>query len=80
MVRQRKPKLEEIIDGLQCPINFRCYRSKYKDICNAKDIGMESFLVCLEKNPSKCKFSFSFGFKYFCKCPLRIFIAKELKR
>jgi hypothetical protein len=80
MARQRKPKLEEIIGGLQCPINFRCYKSKYKDLCKAQDIGMESFLVCLDKNPPKCNFSFSFGFKYFCKCPLRVFIAKEFKR
>ena len=80
MVKQRKPKLEDIVGELQCPINFRCYKSKYKDLCKAKDIGMESFLVCLEKNPQKCKFSFAFGFKYFCKCPLRVFISKELKR
>jgi hypothetical protein len=80
MAKQRKPKLDEIIGGLQCPVNFRCYKSKYKDLCKAQDIGMESFLVCLDKNPQKCKFSFSFGFKYFCKCPLRVFIAKEFKR
>lgn len=80
MIKQSKPKLENIIGGLKCPKNFRCYKSKYKDLCKAKDIGMESFLICLDKDPHKCEFSFSFGYKYFCKCPLRVFIAKELKK
>ena len=44
MARQRKPTLEDIIGGLQCPINFKCYKSKYKDICKAKDIESELYV------------------------------------
>ena len=48
--------------------------------------GMERFecrqalIKCLEEDPKSCKFVMSFGNEHFCKCPLRIFIIKELKK
>ena len=72
-------RLEDIVGELKCPKNFRCYRSGFKTLCKAKDIGLERHLVCLEKNPKKCVFAFSFGGEYFCTCPVRIYIAKNIK-
>jgi hypothetical protein len=43
---------------------------KSKIPCKTDDIGLESFLVCLEKKPKKCMFSTLFGNRYFCKKPL----------
>jgi hypothetical protein len=73
-----KKKLEEIIDNLQCPYDFLCYKSNFKKLCKAQDIGIESFLVCLDDTPEECVFTLSFGGSKFCKCPLRVYIAKEL--
>ena len=42
---------------------------KYKISCKTDDIGLETFLICLEKKPKKCKFSILFGNRYFCKKP-----------
>ena len=72
--------IEEIVDGLKCSKNFICYKSEFKRLCRVKDIGMESFLVCLENNLLECRFSINFGDLYFCKCPLRFYIAKKLKK
>ncbi|MEW5746384.1 MAG: hypothetical protein AB1805_13210 [Nitrospirota bacterium] len=76
-------KVEEIIDGLTCPKALSCYNSKFNNLCKALDIGLESFLICLEEKkngPRSCKFSVPFGDTFFCQCPLRVYIAKSLKK
>lgn len=35
--------------------------------CKTDDIGLESFLICLENKPKQCLFSILFGNRYFCK-------------
>lgn len=80
MDQNHKRQIEEIIGGMKCPKDFECYKLGFNNLCKAKDIGIESFLECLEKNPQACKFSISFGHSYFCQCPLRNYIAKKLKK
>jgi len=75
-----KKEIEKIIDGLQCPKDFICYTSGFKKLCSAKDIGIESFLECLEQKPKSCKFSVSFGLMHLCQCPLRAYLYKKLKK
>ena len=75
-----RKKIEKIINGLQCPKGFKCYKSGFKKVCKAKDIGMEEHLKCLEKSNPRCIFAIPFGDGYFCRCPLRVYIAKEIKK
>jgi hypothetical protein len=72
--------IEEIIDGLQCPKEFACYTSGLKDLCKAKDVGLDSFVACLIADPLQCKFSIHFGGIFFCQCKLRVYIAKKLRK
>ena len=80
MDEQDRKALEEIIGGLFCPKDFLCYRSNLDSLCKAKDIGMKSFLVCLEENPQGCKFSIDGGDYFFCECPIRTYIAKKFSK
>ena len=48
--------------------------------CKAIDVGLDSFVECLEKNSHECPFSVSRGYSYYCKCPLRVYIARKLKK
>jgi hypothetical protein len=73
-------EIEKIINGLRCPKDHKCYKSGFELLCSAKDIGIASFLECLEKKPDQCKFSFPFGLIYLCECPLRIYLAKRIKK
>ena len=83
-MRRRRPNKnkEELLDilcGLHCDKGFVCYTSGQIKLCKAEDIGLDSYLVCLEKNPKECKFfSLIFGDKHICQCPLRIYIAKKM--
>lgn len=71
--------IESIIPCIECPKDFVCYYSGFNNLCNAKDIGIESFVECLEKK-KECKFSFRFALLYLCKCPLRVYISKKIGR
>jgi len=75
-----RQRLEEIKQGTTCPKGFPCEESDFKRICRARHIGMESFVECLEENPRACPFVMPFGDGYFCKCPLRVFVARQESR
>ena len=72
--------IKEMIDGLQCPKEFSCYTSGFKNLGKARDIGLESFVACLVNDPLACKFSLQFGGVFFCQCKLRVYIAKKLRK
>jgi len=74
-----KKEIEEIIKQISCDKGVRCYKSGFKNLCKARDIGLDSYLECLEENPQDCKFSLFFGYSHFCQCPLRIYLAKRIK-
>jgi hypothetical protein len=75
-----KKEIEEIMRELRCPEDFRCYKSGLKTLCKAKDIGLKLYLQCLEEKPNQCKFSFCCRDESYCSCPLRVYIAKKVKR
>jgi len=42
MDQKDKTEIEELIDGLECPKDFMCYKSKYDSLC--KDIAVQNNL------------------------------------
>lgn len=80
MERIVQEQIEQMIVGHHCPKKFMCYRSGFKNLCRAKDIGLESFVACLMDDPLACKFSVQFSGIFFCQCSLRVYIAKKFKK
>jgi hypothetical protein len=80
MGRYFRKEIEKIIDGMKCPKDFECAKLEFKHLCRARDVGLESYLECVAENPQDCKFSLFFGDGNFCHCPLRVYIAKRLKK
>jgi hypothetical protein len=78
---KHKKKIEEIMAEMECEKDFECYKSEFNDICKAKNSGIYSYVDCLEEMQEArlCQFSLSFGEGFLCKCPLRVYIAKNLK-
>ena len=75
-----RTELQEIIADLSCPKDFQCYKSGFQVLCKARDIGLQTFVECLEEHPCNCTFSFSlYGWNY-CRCPVRVYVVKNLKR
>ena len=69
---------KQIMGDLKCEKELRCVKSHLKDICKARPIWPGSDLECLEDEPGNCTFATRPGNKWLCKCPLRIYISKEL--
>lgn len=60
---KQKKDIENIISHIQCPKGFSCYKSGFADLCQARDIGLESFIECLEEDPQACPFVVPFASK-----------------
>jgi len=74
-----KKELEEIIDKMQCPKEFKCYKSGLNSLCKAKKFDVYESLMCLnDEEAQKCLFSVRYAYKYFCQCPLRNYIAEKV--
>ena len=57
-------------------MDHRCISGDISKLCKVKDTGLDSYVVCLEEN-HKCGNYEEFGGGYFCKCPVRIHIARN---
>ena len=77
IVQENKTQIEEIISGMECPKDFVCYESGFEDLCKTQIFRDGELIECLEESSQSCKFSFNFGLGYFCRCPLRRYIAKN---
>ncbi len=44
-----KKEVERIINTMECPKDFICYKSGFEDLCKARDVGLEAYLECQEK-------------------------------
>ena len=71
-----KKKLKELIGDLTCPKGFTCCTEGLENLCKARDVGLETFIECLEDDPYICAFSIRLSGLSYCKCPLRVYIAK----
>ena len=80
MNSEDEKKIEEIMASMECPHGFKCVKSGFERLCEAEDYGLEGYVKCNHGNPAPCAFSLSFGRLYFCRCPLRVFLSRDLKK
>ena len=80
MLEEYETEIEKIIGEINCTKGFKCYESGFKILCKAKDIGIDSFLECLERDPNACQFSFPFGITHLCRCPIRVYVANKMNK
>jgi hypothetical protein len=80
MEEDQRKEIEEIINQFKCQRDFLCCKRDFEDLCKAEDIGLETFLKCLDEDPRSCPVSVPFGYGYLCECPLRMYICKKLKK
>jgi hypothetical protein len=46
--------------------------------CKAKDVGLDSYVECLEECSHMCPFSVRYAHSHYCKNLARVFAAKQL--
>ena len=74
-----RKKIAEIIEGMSCSKDFACAENGFRELCRVRQIGLDSYLECLEDRPWECRFGFSFGSSYFCRCPLRVYLSQHVE-
>jgi hypothetical protein len=76
-MEEHKKEMEKIMAEMKCPKDFECCKLGSNEPSRTRDIGIKSFLECLGEGPQGCKFSLSFGYSWFCRCPLQLHLAKK---
>ena len=80
MEDEERNKIEQIMSGMQCSKNFECAENDFERLCRARNFVLHDYLECLEESESLCQFSVSYGYRHFCKCPVRVYLTKRLNK
>ncbi len=80
MKEEHEKKIKEIMGDMKCPKNFKCAEGGFENLCKAKDFGLDEYLECLEEHYWQCRFAFRFADGTICRCPLRVYLAKKVKK
>jgi hypothetical protein len=75
--RKNKREIEKLFEN--CPEECKCRQRGVDDLCYVRDIGLKSFVQCLEKDSLTCFHRIGFGRNYYCTCPVCVFMAKGFK-
>lgn len=79
ITQEHECRIQEIMGEMQCPRDFKCYKSGFENLGKVRIIGGGKLVECLEENRQPCDLGFVFGYGYFCDCPLRKYIAENFK-
>jgi hypothetical protein len=80
ITQEHDSKIQEIMKGMKCPNDFKCYKSGFEDIGKIMIICDGKLVRCLEEKEQPCQLGFAFGYGYFCVCPLRKYIAQNFNK
>ncbi|MFO7967163.1 MAG: hypothetical protein R6U44_06160 [Archaeoglobaceae archaeon] len=78
-----KHEIEEIMENMDCPKDFACYKANFENLCKFEELCIEDYVECgssCNESLTICPSRFDFGGSYLCSCPLRVFVAKRLNR
>jgi hypothetical protein len=83
-IRQKKEtdirRLEKALPGPRFLEDCKYFKPGSGFKCKARDIGLNSYIECLQIDSRTCPFSLSYAHSYYCACTLRVFIAKQLEK
>ena len=72
--------IASIISKQDCPLDFKCYKSGFEDLCGAILDSDGMVVECIDENATKCRYSSPFGSSFICACPMRIYIARHFRK
>jgi len=77
-----KRRIQEIMNRIDCPDDFECYKSGFENLCPQEvtecNVTADSQHRCTEDNMRQCPMRVSSSRDYCCRCPLRIYVATYL--
>ena len=73
-------RLEALVRETGCNKDLRSLVSKPGEYCDCRDTELKGFLECRHEHPQGCKYMLPFGYGFFCKCPLALYLYREMKK
>jgi len=64
----------------KCPPGCKCHGRGSDNLCKARDIGLDTFVECLDDKPFECPYAISYGRMSYCSCPPRVEIAQRFEK
>jgi hypothetical protein len=61
-----------------CPEGCRCHNNGNGCLCKGLDVGLETYVECMEAHPFECPSAIRFGGVFYCSCPTVVHLIKEL--
>jgi hypothetical protein len=68
----------ETVPGIGPVRDWKYDNAECEFSCKAKDIGLDSYVQCLEECSHMCAFSVRYAHSYYCKNRARVYAAKQL--
>lgn len=78
--RDEKKQAGEITCIVGCPDDFECCRCDFNDLAEVKTAPGSDLVECVDESRTNCRFRVRFGYKYYCTCPVRESVAKNLQQ
>jgi hypothetical protein len=72
--------VEDIISEVNCERDCECHNSGFENLGRVTIFGEADLVECLEDRAKTCESAVHFADSYFCYCPVRAYIAKNLNR
>ena len=76
-------EIEKIISEQECPLDFKCYKSGFEDMCGAllgPILDSVQCVECVDEKAETCRYSSPFGTTFTCTCPMRRYIASHFHK
>jgi hypothetical protein len=81
LTTDKEREIMAIMTENSCAKSFKCYQSKFEDICPGRPYYGANVVQCLCEKGRNCPMSYVFcGDIRFCQCPLRKYVAFQLGR
>ena len=77
MDRKFKNTIRRILKS--CPERCKCRQRGVENPCHVRDVGLKTFVQCLEENAFDCFHQITFGGTHYCSCRVCVYIAKGLR-
>lgn len=77
IAEDHRKQIEQIINTLECPRRFECYRSALENLTPVEAGQFRQLIGCSRSPRRPCPLEFDFGFIACCTCPLRHYIVRH---
>ncbi len=82
MSKSRLKQAREIMASLDCPTDFACYRTDFKQFTQVPNVTLQELLTCkgncCYSDPEQCKKTVKGLNRRLCSCPLRVYVANYI--